>query len=151
MSWLRFTIAQLMAIVLFAAIGMAALRNASKFWASAVFTLAILTVSVAIVGAVARTGKLRMAWAGYAVAGWSCLIIWLATPNTVGYMDGPPRLIVYWGLLSLQGWINPTAGAGAELIAYAQISHTLEVIFLGLAGSVLGRCFPLIKDRPDPG
>jgi hypothetical protein len=58
MSRLRLTIANLMAIVLYAGLAFAALRNPNCFWASATFTLAVLAVSAAVVGAVARRGKL---------------------------------------------------------------------------------------------
>ncbi len=50
MSRLRYTIAQLMALVIFIAFGFGALRNANDYWASASFGLAILTVSIALVG-----------------------------------------------------------------------------------------------------
>jgi hypothetical protein len=44
----RLTIAQSMAIVLFLGFGFAALRNADAFWASVTFSLAIISVSVAL-------------------------------------------------------------------------------------------------------
>ena len=69
MTRLRFTLAQLMAVVLFIGFGFAALRNANGLWASATFSLAILTVSVAVAGACSRQGRARMPWAGFAVAG----------------------------------------------------------------------------------
>lgn len=50
MNRFRFTLAQLMAIVLFIGFGFAALRNANALWTSATFSLAILTVSVALAG-----------------------------------------------------------------------------------------------------
>ncbi len=150
MRWLRFTIAQLMVLVFFVGVGFAALRNANEFWASAMFTVAIITVSIALAVAALSKGKARVAWAGYAVTGWACLIIWLATPNTVGYWSGPPRMLVYWGLYHLQASIQPMASGAAPFIFYAQISHSLEVIFLGLAGAVVGRLLTLKDDRPNP-
>ena len=58
-----------------------------------------------------------MPWAGMAIAGGACLVIWLATPNTVGFVSGPPHLLVFWGLYKLQPYINPTVAGGEELIA----------------------------------
>jgi hypothetical protein len=54
MTRLHFTLAQLMAIVLYLGFGFAALRNADDFWASATFTVAIISISTALVGAIAR-------------------------------------------------------------------------------------------------
>jgi hypothetical protein len=70
MNRLRFTLAQLMAIVLFIGFGFAALRSASVLWASAVFTLTVAVLSVAVLGAMARRGRARMTWAGFALLGW---------------------------------------------------------------------------------
>jgi hypothetical protein len=90
MNRLRFTLAQLMAIVLYCGFGFAALRNANAFWASATFSLAIITVSVALAGAYARKEG-RTSWAGFATAGGVRLVIWLSTSGTVGLIYGPPR------------------------------------------------------------
>jgi hypothetical protein len=70
MTRYRFTLAQLMAIVLFTGFGFAALRSASVLWASAVFTLTVAVLSVAVLGAMARRGGARMTWAGFALFGW---------------------------------------------------------------------------------
>src|SRR5262249_4779035 len=70
MSRLRFTIAQAMALVLLAGIGFAALRSASVLWASAVFTLTVTVLSAALLAAMARRGRARMTWAGFALFGW---------------------------------------------------------------------------------
>ena len=75
MNRLRFTIANLMVLVLYVGLGFAALRNADKFWASATYTLAILAVSAAVVVAVARKGRARLTWLGFAVFGWASLLI----------------------------------------------------------------------------
>ena len=79
----RLTIAQLMTIILFLGVAFAALRNANEFWASATYTLAVITVSTALVGAIARKGKSRMTWIGFAVFGWACLIIGLFSSSLV--------------------------------------------------------------------
>src|SRR4051794_32547961 len=114
MTRLRITLAQSMAIVLFMAVGFAAPRNANDFWARATFTLAIITVSVALVGAFARKGEARMSWAGFAVFGFACLVIWLSTAKTVGSLSGPPRLLASWGFRHLGPYINPTAIRGGK-------------------------------------
>ena len=70
MNRLRFTLAQLMVIVLFIGFGFAALRSGSVLWASAVFTLTVAVLSSAILAVMARRGRARMTWAGFALFGW---------------------------------------------------------------------------------
>jgi hypothetical protein len=71
----RFTLAQVMALVLFLALGFAALRNANELWASLSFTVAIVTIAAAPLLAWARTGRERLTWTGYAVFGWTCAFV----------------------------------------------------------------------------
>jgi hypothetical protein len=65
MTRLRFTLAQLLAILLYLGFGFAALRNADEFWASAAYTLAIILIAAALVGALARKGGARTTWIGF--------------------------------------------------------------------------------------
>jgi hypothetical protein len=129
----RLSIAKLMAVVLFFGFGFAALRNANTFWASAAFTIAIISVSMACVR------RDRASWAGFAAAGGASLVIWLTLSQTVGDLNGHPRQLFAWLLGYYHPYINPKATGGADLIAYRQVSHALEVVVLGLVGSVLAR------------
>jgi hypothetical protein len=146
MTRLRFSIAQLMAVVVLVAFGFAALRNANAIWAGATFSLAIISVSVAFGGACARKEGARMPWAGFATAGGIRLAIWLSTPGTVGSLNGPPRPLLY----GLQGYLNPSASGGGPFIAYVQISNSLNVIVLGLIAAVLCRFLAVGPDRRNP-
>ena len=141
----RFTLAQLMAVVLLVGFGFAALRNANPSWASATFSLAILAVSVALAGACSRKEGARMPWAGFAVAGGLSLVIWLCTSSTIGFVNGPPHPLLY----RLQPYINPGASGGGPFIAYTQIAHSLDVVLLGGLGAIMGRLLAA-KDEP-PG
>jgi hypothetical protein len=145
MTRLRYTVAQLMAIVFYCGFGFAALRNANALWASATFSVAILTVSVALAGACARKNGARMPWAGFAFAGGLCLVIWLSTSSTIGYVNGPPYPLLY----GLQPHINPEASAGRPFIAYTQISHSLDVVILGCLGAIIGRLLAATVEQPN--
>jgi hypothetical protein len=146
MTRLRFTLAQLLALVFFLSFGFGALRNATPLWASATFSLAVLTVSVALAGAWSRKAGARMTWAGFGIAGGISLVIWLSTSMTIGYMNGPPQSLLY----VLGAYINPHASGGRPLIAYTQISHSLEAILFGCLGAILGRLFAPKDDRSNP-
>src|SRR4051812_29116963 len=94
MSRPRVSIAGLMGVVLFIGVGFAALKGASRLWASALFTLTLAVLLGASLGAVARRGPERMAWTGFAVFGWSYLILsfWLL-PWPKSDPLGPPPLL----------------------------------------------------------
>ena len=81
MTRFRLTIAQLMAIVLYLSLGFAALRNADRLWASATFTLSIVAISTALLGALIRRGRARPAWIGFAVFGWTYLLLSTLPPR----------------------------------------------------------------------
>ena len=143
----RTTIAGLMATVLYVAVGFAALRNADAFWAGATFSLVILSVSVALAGALNCRGRARAAWAGFAAASLACLVIWFLARETVGFVTGPPRLFAFWGFHKLLPYVNPTASRGGEpYIYFVQVSNSLEAILFGMIGAFLSRLIP-VKDE----
>jgi hypothetical protein len=97
MTRLRFTLAQLMAAVIFIGLGFAALRSASRLGASVVFTLTVGVLSAAILRAMARPGRTRMTWAGFALFGW----IYLGTtfgPWAAGNGMTAPPYVTRWVL-----------------------------------------------------
>jgi hypothetical protein len=149
----HFTLAQLMAVVLLVGFGFAALRNADEFWASAIYTLAITMIAAALVGALARKSEAHMAWTGFAVFGWTYLLVVQLPPWDIGGLGlGPipkPILLVEWGIARLQPYVYPTVDARV-LTLYEQISHSLGIILFGLVGAVLGRLLTTQDQRSNP-
>jgi len=147
----RFSLAELMAIVLYFGFGFAALRNANVFWASATYTLAIMMVAAALVGALARKAGARTAWIGFAVFGGAYLLVsrlpGLNTP-TVG-LQGGPYLLIEWGIAQLAPYLYPP-GTGRNWAEYDQVSHSLGIILFGLVGAVLGRFLAVKGEPPNP-
>jgi hypothetical protein len=127
--------------------GFAALRIADPFWARATFSLAIITVSVALVGAYARNGKARMSWAGFATGGGASLVTWLSTVPIIGNLNGRPEPLLQALLLKFQPYISPMASGGAALIHYTQISNSLDVILLGFVGAVVAQVVAVKDDQ----
>ena len=154
MTRLRFSIAQLMAIVLYLGFGFAALRNADRFWASATYTLALIMIALASIGAFARRGTARMTWAGFSVFGWTYLLIDQLPPWAIGGLGaGPipkPVLLIEWGAALLQHHINPQSTRGMAWVEYEQVSLSLGIIFFGLVGAVVGRLLARRDEPPNP-
>jgi hypothetical protein len=142
MTRLCFTLAQLMAILLYLGFALAALRNADDVWASATYTLAIILIAAALVGAVVRKGGARTTWTGFAVFGWTYLLVVQLPPWDFGGLGfGPIKkriLLIELGIAHLQPYIYPTLGR-RELTQYEQVSYSLGIILFGLVGAVLSR------------
>ena len=153
MTRLRFSIAQLMALVIYLGFGFASLRNADPFWASATYSLAIITIAAAPVAAFARRGTARMAWAGFTVFGWTYLLIAQIPPWPIGGLgSGPipkPVLLIEWGIARLQSQVNPQSMRTSYWVQYEQVSHSLGIVLFGLAGAAVGRALAVKGERPD--
>jgi hypothetical protein len=83
MARIRFSLATLMAIVLLAALGLVALRNASALWANATFTATLTLLLCAVLGLILRRHHARAFWLGFALFGWTYVLLvnapWLQT------------------------------------------------------------------------
>jgi hypothetical protein len=75
MRKLRFSIGGLMVIVLAAAVGLAALRNASRTWAGAMLLLTCGILALGVVGAIYRKGAERAWWLGFSIFGWGYMAL----------------------------------------------------------------------------
>jgi hypothetical protein len=65
----RFTIARMMVLVVVSGLAIAALRIASRPWASVIVTLTVLSLGVSILGVLTAQGKDRAFWVGFTVFG----------------------------------------------------------------------------------
>jgi hypothetical protein len=95
----RITIAELMLVVLVIGIGLAALRNPSPAWAGAMLSITIFLMICSLLGIGLGRGLRRAYWLGFAVLGWSYLLLnhvpflydhvgqFLLAPNLLGYID----------------------------------------------------------------
>jgi hypothetical protein len=79
----RFSIRSLMAFIIVAATGLAALRNANDLWAGSLLLLALAAIGIAVMGAVILRGKERHWSAGFAFFAGCYLVLaigpWLSS------------------------------------------------------------------------
>jgi hypothetical protein len=107
----RFTIANLLGLVLVLAMGFAALREATEIWDSAVFSTALGVLSVSVLLAIHHSDRSRAFWLGFALFGWIYLGASLIPPiesrllttralaqldSKVAGRDATVRLILKW-------------------------------------------------------
>src|SRR5690242_16707059 len=72
---LRFAIASLLAAILSCGVGQAALRSATGWWASGVFTATLSGLASAAVYAVHRRGPRRAFWSAFVALGSDCMLL----------------------------------------------------------------------------
>jgi hypothetical protein len=133
MTRLRFTLAQSMAIVILIGVGLAALRSASALWSSALFTLTVVVLSAAILGAMAFRGRARMTWAGFALFGW----IYLGTafgPWAEGNGLKAPPYVTRWVLdyTSQRSWYANRIDTGVP----GEVLFPAPSIMYGMGGGM---------------
>jgi hypothetical protein len=91
----RFNISSLLAVVLFLAVGFAALRESDDLWDSGVFTVTLAALLISILLTVHRTETRRAFWLGFALFGWIYLGLSLVpsiesrllTTKVLAYLD----------------------------------------------------------------
>ena len=113
----RFKIRGLLVFVVFLAVGLAALREASEAWDGGVLGLTLLVLLASVLLAVHRTGTARAYWLGFALFGWAYFALLevpaiaarLPTTWALTYLDSlaPGRSI------AMTGWLPNTTGAAA--------------------------------------
>ena len=117
MRRIRFTIASLLVVVLFVALGFAALRESNEIWDSGLFTLTLGVLLISILLAVHRTESRRAFWIGFALFRWTYLGLSLAssiesrliTTKALAYLDSkvPGRSLAFTARLSGKGSVAP--------------------------------------------
>jgi hypothetical protein len=75
MRRIRFTIASLLVVVLFVAIGFTALRESSDLWDSGLFSVTLGVLLISILLAIHRAESRRTFWIGFALFGWGYLVL----------------------------------------------------------------------------
>ena len=95
MKGIRFTIASLLVVVLFAAVGFAALRERSDLWENGVFTLTLASLLTSVLLAIHGSISRRAFWIGFALFGGTYLGLSLVpsiesrllTTKALAYLD----------------------------------------------------------------
>jgi hypothetical protein len=130
----RFTIASLLGVVVFLAVAIASLREATDLWDSGVFTATAGLLLASVHWAVHRTGLRRAFWLGFALFGWAYLVASLVPPvesrllttKALAYLDSkvPGRNAIFTLTLSAPGG-TVTANNAAQGYAFSTSGGTL--------------------------
>jgi hypothetical protein len=136
----RFTIRNLLLIVLFVAVAVAALREATDGWDSSLFGLTFLILLTAVLLAVHRTDRKRAYWLGFVLFGWTYLVASLITPiearlpttKALAYLDSklPGRERIW--LTEVLATSNTTNPNTIQAVAFSPQGSTLTTSSQGV-------------------
>jgi hypothetical protein len=141
MRAVRVSIGGLMAVVLVAAIGLAALRDPNAIWAGMMLLLTCGVLTLAIVGVVCRRQAGRAGWLGFARFGWGYLALAAAWP--LSHWIQLPTVTLLEALGPKLG--GPPSGLGGgmggdPLIPPSlQVGHCLWALLAAILGGMLAR------------
>jgi hypothetical protein len=120
----RFSVRALMVLIVGAAVGLTALRNANVFWASVIATVVVVAVATALMGALTLRGRERYAWAGFAV--FSGMYLAVAIGNVL-----PDRFKDYFGpTIALEQVLSEVSGDQSDPMVHERASILREIAAL---------------------
>ena len=141
MRRIRFTIANLVAIIFILGVGFAALREPTDLWESSIFSLTLGVMLISILLAIHRSDKRRAFWLGFALFGWIYMGLSLIpsiesrliTSKGLAYLDSKVR-----GRLVLGDLFLPTnSGVGGnqfQMVAFTPNGDQLAISKRGGVG-----------------
>jgi len=116
---LRFSLATLLLVVLFAAVGCAALVNATELWRQATVTLTVLTLTGATLAAIHLQRDSRVFIGGFALTGWVYLL--LSFVSVFGLRDD---LLSSQALAWLYATVHPDSRFFISSLPHGQVVFT---------------------------
>jgi MFS family permease len=164
----RTTILGLMTFVLLVAIGFAALREATGWWASGAFSVTLLVFALAAAYAVHRRGPRRAFWSAFAAFGWSYMLFAFCPGCETSIR---PRLLtklldalapivhpatdaehLYAVVVSPQGGTEEgmaamTGNPAAVRQHFQDIGHSMIALLLAAIGGIASRSFYAHRDE----
>src|SRR5690348_13036383 len=171
---LGFSIASLLAAIIFCGVGLAALRSATGWWASGVFTATLLGLALAAVYAVHRRGTRRAFWSAFVAFGSGYMLLAfcpgcetsirprLLTTRLLDALSpivhpGGERAIRLWDVTDPEPhYVAYTPQGGSATVTgtptlvrrhFQDIGHSLIALLLAMIGGTASRYFYAHRDE----
>lgn len=146
MGRFRVSLAGISGVFLVAGIVAAALRAPSERWASGAFSLAVLVLAAATLGACCAQGERRGYWGGFAILGWGYMFLCFGP-----WCDSKVAPLLFTKTLGeyahdhfgheamFQEYTRDIPGTTIHMYGYQQVGHALSALLAGLLGGAVGR------------
>jgi hypothetical protein len=151
----RFSIAGLMASILYIAVGLAAYRNAGdpwygRLWNDAFFMITVGTLAVATILAALRRDRSRARWLGFAVFGWVHLMFgWPDSGTTPLGGTWRPRFPHTEMISSALEWAFTSGSHREEGVFKWHILQSSATIATALVGAAVGHYLAIRGERQE--
>ncbi len=133
---LRFSLASLLAVVFFVAVGSAALANATDLWRQITVTLTVVCLLLATLAAVFSRGQTRLFAGGFALTGW--LYMTLAFVTAFGLRDDLlTDSVIQWLSEVIHG--DDAAVSSGQAVADFDNDGDLDLVFVGLGNGTFAQ------------
>jgi hypothetical protein len=137
-SLFQFSIRGLLWAVTFLAVGMAALLNANGLWQGLAWGLALYALTAAILLVVYRRQEQRAYWLGFAIFGWSYLLLFLtsqAPAQSQFWIRSDP--LKYYSLLATQlaEWSHANLLPESRRVAQIQVTLPADPMTPAMSGA----------------
>ena len=153
MRTLRLPIWTLMVVVAVVAASFAALRYPLELVASTFFTLAVGLLGVAVLVAVATSGRKRLAWLTFVIFGGLALMPVFIEPSIRPEPSNPPPLVteLLLGKIDFNLYYgNPDSlGPYSEMLHLRQIKQIAIALFVGFLASLMTLAVTAFKRTPE--
>ncbi len=140
----RFSISDLMAVVLFISVAIASLTHPTQLCASLIYSLTLGVLCLAVLGTAFRVGESQRFWAGFIVFGWVTYLLMFPLAS-ISSPSLPVTLLVDYSIQFLHP-PRPTGPSSSVMtldspgqIAFYHIAYSLSVIVIGFIGAYLSR------------
>jgi hypothetical protein len=135
----RYTIATLMTVTLYFAIGMGAILDPdplqAKIWTSTIYTLTAFILMTSSLMSFIQSGHERRAWIGFSVFGWAYLLL-LGFELSDGWRK--PRLMSTWVLQEILESSRFLHRHSIEIQPFSAVGHAVFTLLFGLSGALIG-------------
>ena len=157
----RFSIRALMVLIVVAALGLVALRNARYWWTGLLPLMAAVALEVAILGAMFLRGRRRVWWVGAAVSVGAYLFLtldpWLSSDLGTAYVlkyayarltpeeNGPQYVDIRD--IPVDSRLRPLLPETVTFDAFERIGHAIFALLLGVLGGTVAVWFYARRER----
>lgn len=151
----QFSLASAFIVMTLFSLAAMALRSGDWLWARVIFSLTLAILLAAILGIVYRTGVNRAFWLGFAIFGWTYLLLAFTPAFRVAehHLFGKQvhSYLKDYSPEASSGIVIDSSGSRIAVFSFAQIIYSLSAWLFGLIGGFVGVYFFWIGKKQTPG